>query len=129
MPKHLLLIDDEPTILMAFKKLLQNCEVSVDTAESIEYAKDLLSERPYDAVIADLRLSGFSGQEGLEIIHYVKERHPETEIILITAYGNHEVMKMARNLGAAFYFEKPVSTNVLKGALKSLGVVTNTLFV
>ena len=129
MPKHLLLIDDEPTILMAFKKLLQNFEVSVDTAESIEYAKDLLNERPYDAVIADLRLSGFSGQEGLEIIHYVKERHPETEIILITAYGNHEVMKMARNLGAAFYFEKPVSTNVLKGALKRLGVVTNTLFV
>jgi DNA-binding NtrC family response regulator len=129
MPKHLLLIDDEPTILMAFKKLLQNCEVSVDTAESIEYAKDLLNERPYDAVIADLRLSGFSGQEGLEIIHYVKERHPETEIILITAYGNHEVMKMACTLGAAFYFEKPVSANVLKGALKSLGVVTNTLFV
>jgi DNA-binding NtrC family response regulator len=129
MPKHLLLIDDEPAILMAFKKLLQNREVSVDTAESIEYAKDLLNERHYDAVIADLRLSGFSGQEGLEIIHYVKERHPETEIILITAYGNHEVMKRAYNLGVAFYFEKPVSTNVLKGALKSLGVVTNTLFV
>jgi hypothetical protein len=37
MPKHLLLIDDEPTILMAFKKLLQNW-ISVDTL-SIEYAK------------------------------------------------------------------------------------------
>ncbi len=129
MTKHLLLVDDEPTILMAFKKLLQSSEMSVDTAEDIEYAKELLDERVYDAVVADLRLSGFAGEEGLEIIRYVKERHPETHIILITAYGNPEVMKKAYNLGAAFYFEKPVSTNVIKNALKSLGMVTNALLV
>jgi DNA-binding NtrC family response regulator len=125
MYNHLLLVDDEPAILMAFKKLLQNPEISVDTAENIEYAKELLDERAYDAVIADLRLSGFAGEEGLEIIRYVKERHPETQIILITAYGNQDVMKNAYNLGAAFYFEKPVSANIIKKALKSLGVVTN----
>jgi DNA-binding NtrC family response regulator len=129
MTKHLLLVDDEPTILMAFKKLLQNPEMSVDTAENIEYAKELVDERAYDAVIADLRLSGFAGEEGLEIIRYVKERRPETQVILITAYGNQEVMKRAYNLGAAFYFEKPVSTNVIKNALKSLGVVTNALLI
>jgi DNA-binding NtrC family response regulator len=129
MIKHLLLVDDEPTILMAFKKLLQNPEIYVDTAESIEYAKELLDTRAYDAVIADLRLSGFAGEEGLEIIRYVKARRPETEIILITAYGNQDVMKKAYNLGAAFYFEKPVSTNVIKNALKSLGVMTNALLV
>jgi DNA-binding NtrC family response regulator len=125
MHNHLLLVDDEPAILMAFKKLLQNSEISVDTAENIEYAKELLDERAYDAVIADLRLSGFAGEEGLEIIRYVKERHPETQIILITAYGNQDVMKNAYNLGAAFYFEKPVSANIIKKALNSLGVVTN----
>ena len=125
MHNHLLLVDDEPAILMAFKKLLQNSETSVDTAENIECAKELLDERAYDAVIADLRLSGFAGEEGLEIIRYVKERHPETQIILITAYGNQDVMKNACNLGAAFYFEKPVSANIIKKALKSLGVVTN----
>lgn len=129
MRKHLLLVDDEPTILMAFKKLMQNPEISVDTAESIEHAKELLDSQAYDAVIADLRLSGFAGEEGLEIIQYVKGRRPETQVILITAYGNQEVMKKAYNLGAAFYFEKPVSTNILKNALKSLGVVTNTLLV
>ncbi len=125
MHNHLLLVDDEPAILMAFKKLLQNSEISVDTAENIECAKELLDERAYDAVIADLRLSGFAGEEGLEIIRYVKERHPETQIILITAYGNQDVMKNAYNLGAAFYFEKPVSANIIKKALNSLGVVTN----
>jgi len=129
MGKHLLLVDDESTILMAFKKLLQNPEISVDTAETIESAKELVDRRPYDAVIADLRLSGFAGEEGLEIIKYVKGHRPETQIILVTAYGNQDVMKRAYNLGAAFYFEKPVSTNILKNALKSLGVVTNALLV
>ncbi len=129
MSKHLLLVDDEATILMAFKKLLQNPEISVDTADTIEYAKELVDKQPYDAVIADLRLSGFAGEEGLEIIKYVKGRRPETQIILITAYGNQDVMKRAYNLGAAFYFEKPVSTNILKNALKSLGVMTNALLV
>jgi DNA-binding NtrC family response regulator len=129
MQKYLLLVDDEPAILMAFKKLLQDHEMSVDTAESIEYAKELLDRRAYDAVIADLRLSGFAGEEGLEVIRYVKERHSETYIILITAYGNQDVMKKAYNMGTAFYFEKPVSANIVKNALKSLGVLTNALLV
>jgi DNA-binding NtrC family response regulator len=127
--QHLLLVDDEPAILMAFKKLLQNSEMSVDTAETIEYAKELLDRRAYAAVIADLRLTGFAGEEGLEIIRYVKDRHPETQIILITAYGNQDVMKKACALGAAFYFEKPVSANIIKNALKTLGVVKNALLI
>ena len=125
----MLLVDDEPAILMAFKKLLQSHEMCVDTAESIEYAKELLDRRAYDAVIADLRLSGFAGEEGLEVIRYVKERHSETDIILITAYGNQDVMKKAYSMGTAFYFEKPVSANIIKNALKSLGVLTNALLV
>jgi DNA-binding NtrC family response regulator len=125
--KHLLLIDDEPTILVAFRKLLQAPGIVVETAETIEYARELLRGRFYDAVVADLRLSGFSGEEGLEIIRFAKELHPETQIILITAYGNEDVMKKAYPLGAAFYFEKPVSAAVIKDALRSLGLVDNTV--
>lgn len=122
MKQRLLVVDDEPVILIAFKKLLQEPLVAVDGAESIEYAKALLDERSYDAVIADLRLSGLHGEEGLEIIRHIKNRRPETAVILVTAHGNQDVMNKAYNLGAAFYFEKPVSTNILKDALKSLGV-------
>lgn len=53
MLQHLLLVDDEPTMLIAFKKLLQGPEVTVDTAESIEYARGMLNGRLYDAVVAD----------------------------------------------------------------------------
>lgn len=122
MQKHVLVVDDETTILFAFKKLLQTPGVHVDTAESMEDAKILLTDKYYDAVIADLRLSGVSGEEGLEVIRFVKERNPETKCILITAFGNQEVMSRAYNLGATYYFEKPVSTNVIKDALINLGV-------
>ena len=122
MQKNVLVVDDETTILLAFKKLLKTPGVDVDTAESMEDVKVLLIDKNYDAVIADLRLSGISGEEGLEVIRYVKERNPDTKVILITAFGNQEVMSRAYNLGAAFYFEKPVSTNVIKDALRNMGI-------
>jgi DNA-binding NtrC family response regulator len=122
MQKNVLVVDDEATILLAFKKLLKTPGVDVDTAESMEDVKVLLIDKYYDAVIADLRLSGISGEEGLEVIRYVKERNPDTKVILITAFGNQDVMSRAYNLGAAFYFEKPVSTNVIKDALRNMGI-------
>jgi len=125
MPKHVLIVDDETTILIAFKKLLQSPGVEVDTAETFEEVEAFLSKHPYDAVIADLRLSGIAGEEGLDIIRYVKERHPDTQVILMTAYGNQDIMKKAYTLGAAYYFEKPVSTNIIRDALRSFGVINN----
>jgi len=79
----------------------------------------------YDAVIADLRLSGIAGEEGLDIIRYVKERNPDTQVILMTGYGNQDIMKKAYTLGAAYYFEKPVSTNIIRDALRSFGIINN----
>jgi two-component system response regulator (stage 0 sporulation protein F) len=125
MPKHVLIVDDETTILIAFKKLLQSPGVEVDTAETFEEVEAFLNKHPYDAVIADLRLSGIAGEEGLDIIRYVKERHPDTQIILMTAYGNQDIMKKAYTLGAAYYFEKPVSTNTIRDALRSFGVINS----
>lgn len=122
MTKRVLVVDDETVISMAFKKLIQSPGVEVDIADTLEDVKTLLRENIYDVIIADLRLSGVSGREGLDIVHYVKERHPKTHVILITAYGNQEIMDKTYNLGAAFYFEKPVSGNMLKAALKNLGI-------
>jgi DNA-binding NtrC family response regulator len=122
MTKRILFIDDETTILIAFKKLLQCPEIEVDTAETINDATYLLDKRSYDAVIADLRLSGFSGQEGLAIIQYVKKRYPDSRVILITAYGNQDIQNQAYHFGASYYFEKPVSANIIRNALREMGI-------
>jgi DNA-binding NtrC family response regulator len=122
MNPRILIVDDEKAILLAFKKLLRSPDIVVDAAETIDDAEKLLKENIYNVVIADLRLTGVDGEEGLKIIKNVKEFCFQTEVILVTGYGSSAVMEQARALGAAFYFEKPVSAVVLKKALKSLNI-------
>lgn len=122
MSQRILIVDDETAILLAFKKLLQTKDITVDVAETMGEAEKFLCKNFYDAAIVDLRLTGVTGEEGLEIIKYIKEFSAQTHVILVTGYGSPKVMEKAQALGAAFYFEKPVSGDTLRNALKSLGV-------
>jgi DNA-binding NtrC family response regulator len=122
MKQRILIVDDEIAILLAFKKLLQSPDIEVDTAETLDDAETLLKENTYSVAIVDLRLTGVDGEEGLKIIKHIKEFYSHTEVILVTGYGNSIVMEKAQARGAAFYFEKPVSSEILKDALKSLNV-------
>jgi len=122
MMQRILIVDDEKAILLAFKKLLQSPNIEVDTAETIENAENLLKENTYNVAIVDLRLTGVDGDEGLKIIKHIKEFYSQTEVILVTGYGSSIVMEKAHARGAAFYFEKPVSSEILKNALKSLNI-------
>ena len=94
----------------------------MDTAETVGETEDLLKRNIYNAAIVDLRLTGVDGEEGLKIMKNIKKFYPQTNVILVTGYGSSAVMEKAQALGAAFYFEKPVSIEILKNALKSLDI-------
>lgn len=123
MAKKLLVVDDEVAFLIALRKLLAAPDIEVDTAETLEDSMDLLDSKIYDAVIADIRLTGVQRKEGILILDHVKKKHIETKVIMMTGFGNPDVMQEAYSLGADFYFEKPVSVSVLKGALQKLGIM------
>ena len=118
----ILIVDDEIAILQAFRKLIERPGIEVDTAETLSESISLLGENSYHVVIADIRLTGVLAEEGLEILHHVKDKSPDTTVIIVTAHGNPEIMKKAYFLGADFYFEKPVSFKILNDAMKSIGV-------
>jgi len=124
MRKRILLVDDEYSILFAYKKVLQRSGLFVDAVESKEEAVSLLKENNYQAAILDLRLHGSEGEEGFELIRLIRDEYkkPEIKIIMITAYGSPEIRSKARQLGADFYFEKPVSTATIRSALESEGI-------
>lgn len=121
--KRILAVDDEIAFLLALKKILINTELEVDTAETMQEAIDLIESRKYDAVIADIRLTGVLQNEGLMILGHLKKACNGTKVIMMTGYGNPDVMQEVYNLGADYYFEKPVSVNVLKSALTELRVL------
>lgn len=123
MQKKVLLVDDEAAFLLPMKNMLNGSGLVVDTAETYEHAKTLISGSVYDAVIADIRLGNTLSKEGLEILGLVRSAGVNTRVIIMTGYGGQDVMQEAYALGADRYFEKPVSYMVLAGALRELGVL------
>jgi len=104
----ILVIDDEEPILFAMKEYFEVFGFSVDGAREPEEAEALLSHVRYGVVIADLRLSGINGNEGLEIVRYARDRCPETRILVLTAYGSPDIEKEAYRCGADCFVHKPV---------------------
>ena len=107
MSYKLLVVDDEESILFAMGDYfrLHGCEV--DCAREMEEAEALLAHVRYSAVIADLRLTGIYGTEGLQLISDMRQRCPGTRIILLTAYGSTEIEAEARRRGAHVLLHKP----------------------
>lgn len=121
--KRLLIVDDDDTTLFALKKLFSTPDVAVMIADNKEDAFTELHGDSYDAVITDLRLTGTSGEEGLDILRYVKKHSPATKVILITGYGNSDVRRRAIQEGTDYYFEKPTPADKIINALICLGII------
>jgi two-component system response regulator PilR (NtrC family) len=120
--RRVLLVDDEAAILLAFSKILGSPDVTIDTAQTVEEAKSALETHAYLVVIADLRLTGATVMDGFDVIRHSKQSHPEAKIIVITAYGESQTREKVFELGADYYFEKPISPRKIREVLDELGV-------
>ena len=99
-------------------------DIQIDAVDSKNGSYVLLNCNRYDVAILDLNLGEESKKEGFEILQQIKNAHPETVTIIITAHGNQDVRERAFQMGADHYFEKPVSTNRIREALIVSGVLT-----
>ena len=120
--KRILIVDDEPTILLTLSHTLRSKDVEVITANTIETAEEALSRYPFDLVIADIRMSGILGIEGLELLSYIKQNWPRTEVIIMTAFGSEEMKQEAYQRGAKYYYVKPIDTDDLLQRVGDLGI-------
>jgi two-component system response regulator AtoC len=120
--KKILIVDDEPSILLSLSHLLSNDDTVVITCSRIEEAEEALDRYRFDLVIADIRLSGVYGIEGLELLDYIKAISPVTKVIIMTAYGSDEIKETAYRRGAYFYYEKPIDMNDLLDKVRESGI-------
>jgi DNA-binding NtrC family response regulator len=102
-----LIVDDEETIRFAMSVYFTTLGCSVDCAESVEEANAFLSEGPYSAVIADLRLSGSGDLGGGEVIDSVRERFPATPVIVLSACTLPDIEQEVLRRGASVFLHKP----------------------
>ncbi|MDA8168159.1 MAG: response regulator [Nitrospiraceae bacterium] len=120
--KRILIIDDEETILLSLSHLLRSDSVSVTACGSVEEAAEALSRDNFDLVIADIRLSGVYGIEGVQMLEYIKDTSPGTSVIVMTAYGSSEMKDVVFEKGAFHYFEKPIDVSDLLDKIAACGI-------
>jgi two-component system, NtrC family, response regulator AtoC len=120
--RKILIVDDDEGILEALADFLSAPSVAVIKCGEITQAEYAVKNSFFDAVIADIRLTGVLGREGLELLPYIREKSPRTEVIIMTAYGGPEIEQEAYEKGAYYYFDKPIDLNILKDKLKELGI-------
>ena len=106
----LYIVDDDELFRGALKLSFENT-YDLDLFDSAEAALEALSERPPDLVLLDLGLPGLSGIEALKII---KERRPETLVVVITAYEDPDKIISAMKSGAYDYILKPLELQTLE---------------
>jgi CheY-like chemotaxis protein len=107
--EKILIVDDEELIVLAMRKYFEGLGYSIDSAHELEEAQALLANRRYDLVIADLRLTGIGGVEGLQIVSDIHQRCADTRVILLSAYGTPQIERESYNRGADAFLHKPKS--------------------
>ena len=105
--ERILIVDDEELIVMAMRRYFEGLGYTIDSAHELEEAQALLANRPYDLVIADLRLTGIGGVEGLQIVAVIHQRCADTRVILLSAYGTPDIERESYNRGADAFLHKP----------------------
>jgi DNA-binding NtrC family response regulator len=103
----MLIVDDEESIRFAMSEYFKVHGYQVDCAQSVEEATALLGTGPYSVVIADLRLTGLGNMGGMEVIRSVRERHPKTPIIVLSAYRSPEIEAEIERHRVGAFVRKP----------------------
>jgi len=101
-----LIVDDDPGIRTHLASYLQDLGHDTAAASDAAAALGAMTQRPFDAVLSDVRMAGI---DGFELLHELRRRHPETGVVLMTAYATIADAVEAIRGGAYDYLVKPFS--------------------
>ncbi len=118
MKSNILVVDDEPVARQSLTDILKLEGYNVTPASNGQAAVEHVRTHPMDLMIVDLRMPGM---DGLEVVQVVNQISPETEVILLTAFGSTETAIQALRLRIHDYLLKPASpAQVLASVKKGL---------
>jgi DNA-binding response OmpR family regulator len=119
MPKEILIVDDEPDVVVPIQFLMEQQGYRVMAGERGEDALDLIYHYKPDLVILDIMLPGIDGYEVCEIIR-LDPNYRDVRVMFLTAKGREVDIAKGLALGADAYLTKPFSNDELVAKVKEL---------
>jgi CheY-like chemotaxis protein len=118
---RILIVDDDPLFLAAYRDLLALEGYTVETAEGREQALTRLDERDWDVVLLDQKLLGREGPDlGIEMVAEVKTRAPRAKAIIVTAYASGESIERAFDAGVYdFLIKNEAFSHLLRAKVRN----------
>ncbi len=122
--KHILIVDDEPTLVFFLKQGLQEAKFpyQVDVASSTEEALTKLTYNRYDVLVTDIKMPSISG---LTLVEAARSLHQQIKVIVMTAFGSPEIESDIKRLQVDKYLTKPFPTMKLQELIQNILTTTN----
>ena len=100
----ILVVDDEEVVRRSYVRSLAGEHCMVEMASSGQDALQAMGQRAFDVVLLDLMMPGMSG---MTVLKTIKQKWPDSEVVVITGYPAVDTAKEAVTLGAYDYLAKP----------------------
>ncbi|GLS86227.1 photosynthetic apparatus regulatory protein RegA [Cypionkella aquatica] len=116
--RSLLLVDDDEVFVKRLAKAMEKRGFIPETAGSVAAGRAIVLARPPAYAVIDLRLEDGNG---LDVVEVLRERRPDSRIVVLTGYGAIATAVAAVKIGATDYLSKPADANDVTQALLAKG--------
>ncbi len=116
--RSLLLVDDDEPFLRRLARAMEKRGFDVETADCVAAGRAIATARPPAYAVVDLRLGDGNG---LDVVEVLREKRPDSRIVVLTGYGAIATAVTAVKIGATDYLSKPADANEVTAALLADG--------
>ena len=112
--KSLLLVDDDEAFVRRLARAMEKRGFEVEVAETVQAGRAIAMTRPPAYAVVDLRLEDGNG---LDVVEALREKRPDSRIVVLTGYGAIATAVAAVKIGATDYLSKPADAHDITAAL------------
>lgn len=109
--KKVLIVDDQNGIRVLLLEVFNSEGYNTFQAANGKLALEIVKQESPDLVLLDMKIPGM---DGLEILKHIKAIDPSIKVIMMTAYGELDMIKEATDLGALMHFTKPFDIDEMR---------------
>ncbi len=117
MNKKILIVDDQHGIRVLLAEIFSNENYEIYQASNGKMAIELAQLHAPDLVLLDMKIPGM---DGIDILRHIKSIHPAIKVVMMTAYGELDIIQQATDLGAIMHFSKPFDIDEIRLAVNFL---------